>query len=240
MKLFAAKDKTKVTYYDDKEKCFHTIKIHDVKFKPGERGDFRHTEIEGLTVQNDNQKVRYITSNLSLEQLYLREIGKSCQHVNLIHLNHACQCMSHGCTLLDLHSEIEKAPEYYQQKKEEEKRCRAQEEANKFPLGADGKPLPYFTGSKRILFEKEKGNEKAGTFDFIRVPYSVSSVMPRDELMAYIKRDFQVIAAHAVSRLENSARYQKFGVPVGFLRETGCILTNDRILQFTFELKETA
>lgn len=238
MKLFAAKDRTKVTYYDDKEKCFHTVKIYDVKFKPDERGDFRHTEIEGFIVQNDNQKTRYITSNLSLEQLFLREIGKPYQHINCFHLNHACQCMTDGCTFHDLQREIEKAPEYYQKKKEEEKRRRSQEEAKKFPLGADGKPLPYVTGSKRILFEKERGNEKVGTFDFIRVPYSISSVMPRDELMTYIKRDFNVIVAHAVSRLENSARYQKYGVPVGFLRETGCVLTNDRILQFTFELKK--
>lgn len=66
LKLFAAKDKTKVTYYDDKEKCFHTMKIHDVKFKPGERGDFRHTEIEGFIVQNDDRKVTTVVKHPDL------------------------------------------------------------------------------------------------------------------------------------------------------------------------------
>lgn len=237
MKLFAAKSREKIIFYDDEKKIFGTTRLQNVRFKPGKTSIIRETEIEGFSVIEREKSPRYITRNLYLEHLYLKETGSSCEHINYYYLHDACLRMTDGCTLSDLQRELEGAPERYQKRREERKENELRREALKIPLGPDGKPLPYFITSMGIRFEKETENRTPGTFDFIRVPYSMSSTIPREELLSNIKKDFKVIVNHAVSRLENSGAFQRYGVPVEFLKETECILTKDRILQFTFELK---
>ena len=98
--------------------------------------------------------------------------------------------------------------------------------------------IPYIVGCKQIQIERDYDNPKANTFDFVRVIYSISSEIPQKELIENIKKDYKLIANAAVKRLTTSKQYQHYGVPINFLKISQCTLTADRLLEFTFELKE--
>lgn len=87
--------------------------------------------------------------------------------------------------------------------------------------------------------ERETDNTDTKTFDFIRLEYSLKSklTMPQDELMKAVRADIKDILVHAYKKIENAYVFQKYNVSVNLLKCSRCMVTSDRMLQLTFELK---
>ena len=87
-------------------------------------------------------------------------------------------------------------------------------------------------------FERSSGNKRRGTIDFIRVEVSLPRYrFNREELRAEIKAHKAEIDQLVVERIQNDKRFPKCGVPLNFFHLTSCILSEDRQLEYLFELK---
>lgn len=89
-------------------------------------------------------------------------------------------------------------------------------------------------------YEREPENQNEATFDRIRVivglpRYQFNSWETlRNEVKKYKRKIYQQV----IQRLENDRRFQKYGVPLNFLKLSNVTLCHDFSIEFIFELKE--
>lgn len=93
----------------------------------------------------------------------------------------------------------------------------------------------FFT-IKPVRFERETGNRKKDTFDFIRVDVGVPGYgMDKTE---FIKGNINELNQKVLQKIKDNKRFQKFGVPINFLKLSNVVLRCDDLIEFTFELKD--
>lgn len=84
--------------------------------------------------------------------------------------------------------------------------------------------------------ERETDNNDTHTFDFARVNMTTVK-MTNEQKRAFIRKYKKSIIRLVLNRIKNYKHYQRFGIPVNFLRLTSCTLTYDHSIIFLFELK---
>lgn len=84
--------------------------------------------------------------------------------------------------------------------------------------------------------QREYGNKNTATFDFIYVDVCIIHSWETNK-KEYIKQNMPEIKKRVLEKIENSKRFQKFGIPTNFLKLTSITLTRDDVLHFIFELK---
>lgn len=86
-------------------------------------------------------------------------------------------------------------------------------------------------------FVRETGNRNMKSFDFIYLDVFIVHTWETDRIQ-YIKDNLPEIKERVIEHLQKYKSFQKYGVPVGFLKITNITLTHDDALHFVFELKE--
>lgn len=84
--------------------------------------------------------------------------------------------------------------------------------------------------------ERETDNKDTHTFDFVRVTMTTVK-MTNEQRKAFIRKYKKSIIRLILNRIKNYKHYQRFGIPINFLRLTSCTLTYDHSIVFLFELK---
>ena len=88
-------------------------------------------------------------------------------------------------------------------------------------------------------FERATGNTNKNTFDFIRIEASLPSKnkYSQAELKQKVSENMDEIMDYLMEKLASNRQFQKYNIPIGFLRITRCTITASRILEVVFELK---
>lgn len=134
----------------------------------------------------------------------------------------------HGVsTKEDLESRIRKRP--YRNETLTDKLC------NKQKIPAEVSQFVQRVGTPSI--EREVGNPNKDTFDFIRIYIGVAQTWYMDRRL-FSKKNMKYIARLALAHIRDSKRFQKYGVPINFLRLSECTLTQCSELELVFELKK--
>lgn len=100
------------------------------------------------------------------------------------------------------------------------------------PTGLDR----FITRICPINIQREYGNKNTKTFDFIYVDVCIISEWETDRKQ-YIKENMPKIKERVVAKIEGSKNFQRYGIPINFLKLTSITLTRDDVLHFIFELK---
>lgn len=105
------------------------------------------------------------------------------------------------------------------------------------PDGADICTLDSFINRSSISrFVNE--TKKKGVFDQVVVEMPlIQGNRTRKEMVEFIKQNKKAIKLRAVDTLKNSKRFNRYGVPVNFLKYERMVLTRDNVLEITFALK---
>lgn len=90
---------------------------------------------------------------------------------------------------------------------------------------------------ERPIFERETDNKNKNTFDFIRIRLSIASKEKYSNQKQFIKNNLKDIASIALTKIQNTKYYQKYGIPINYLRLTNAIITIDGQLELLFCLK---
>lgn len=94
----------------------------------------------------------------------------------------------------------------------------------------------FVTKVGKPIFERVPENPNPKTFDFIYMRVNIVSEWEEDR-KRYIQKNIKQIHQMLLEKLENSGDFQKFGVPLNFLKLTRATLTRDSVIEFVFELK---
>ncbi len=94
--------------------------------------------------------------------------------------------------------------------------------------------------AERPIYERATGNTDVKTVDFIRLELTMPSKhsLSWEQLVSIVKKNRRALMQMAAKMVATDARFRKLGVPINFFRLSNCTLTRDRMLVFTFELKE--
>lgn len=88
-------------------------------------------------------------------------------------------------------------------------------------------------------FERIPENRKPNTFDRIRVEASIGQFLGDfNTTFLEIKKRKAEILEMVIDRLQDSKRFQKYDVPINFLRLSSLVFSRSFLLEFIFELKE--
>lgn len=89
-------------------------------------------------------------------------------------------------------------------------------------------------------YERIPENTNAATFDRIRVLVGLPSTMFRtwDELQIAVKENRREIDRRVIKKIENDKQFQKFHIPLNFLKLSTVLLRKDYSLEYIFELKD--
>ena len=106
---------------------------------------------------------------------------------------------------------------------------------------------PNLTEFERLIgeidtpnFERVPENKNKSTFDFIRIFVSINDIYDDRVLTKEAVRKYQPqITSVVLQRLEKNKQFQKYGVPVNFLKLSRLTLTHQNMLEYLFELKIT-
>lgn len=221
-------------YYDDKKDKVIKIAIADFDAK-------KNTDIDGVWFCGDKSYARQIPQSffqLFADTYHIPEIKKRDFTAEKRYLQFACRRIEAGKSLSDIRELYDKAPELIGKERQKRiKRITKQKEGGVYRK--DGTEIDYITGVHNPHMERETDNTDTKTFDFIRLEYSLKSklTMPQDELMKAVRADIKDILVHAYKKIENAYVFQKYNVSVNLLKCSRCMVTSDRMLQLTFELK---
>ena len=103
--------------------------------------------------------------------------------------------------------------------------------------GADIDTLDKFI-NKSSLSRFVNETKQKGVFDQVIVEMSlIQGNKTREEMTSFIKQHKKAIKLKAVDTLRNSRKYNRYGVPVNFLKYERMVLTRDNVLELTFALK---
>lgn len=84
--------------------------------------------------------------------------------------------------------------------------------------------------------ERETDNLNKKTFDFVRIRILLSDLQV--DTKEEVKRNFEEILMRAIQKIQRNKAFQKYGVPVNFLKVTKVTLTQQKVLEILFELKQ--
>lgn len=100
------------------------------------------------------------------------------------------------------------------------------------------------TTIKAPKFERNPENKNTKTFDRIRCEISVKSFdengkkLSVREAAANVRKDAEMVFDDVLRRIEDSARWKRFGIPVNVLECTSAKVCFDYVLELIFEIKE--
>lgn len=122
-------------------------------------------------------------------------------------------------------------------------------EQHELPKGVD-----RFITSIKIQVERDTGNNNAHTFDRIRVTCGIISSLEffeeindddinrqtsiESKQMLYINKNKEEIWKRVLDKLKNSKSFNKYGIPLGFLKLVNIVIKGDSSLEMLFELKQ--
>lgn len=173
---------------------------------------------------------RKVTANEAIEMrlrhIYTRENGGVC--IDLVEFaryipNVTNQTLINKaiCKLVP-GDEIEKFEEYLQI---------VEINSNDKPQGLDR----FITKIQKPYFMRNPENINKNTFDYIEINVNIVSEWEEDR-KEYIRKHREEIWQRVISKLKESKEFQRYGVPVNFLKAR-ITITKSSILKFTFELK---
>ena len=90
----------------------------------------------------------------------------------------------------------------------------------------------------RPVYEKETGNTKENTFDFIRVFIAIPSKDTMPGRLDFVKQHKNEIAGLVVERINKDSSFKKYNIPVNFLKLENMTLTHTSELMLLFGLKD--
>lgn len=90
---------------------------------------------------------------------------------------------------------------------------------------------------ERPIFERETDNLKPNTFDFIRIRLSIASERKYPNRKQFVKDNLRDIATIALTKIKDTKSYQKYGIPVNYLKLENASITIDNQLELVFGLK---
>lgn len=95
----------------------------------------------------------------------------------------------------------------------------------------------FITKINRPIFARIPENPNKKTFDFIFMQVNIISKWEKDR-GKYINDHLEEIKEIVIKKLKSSRSFQRYGVPVNFLRITKITLKRDNTLEFVLELKK--
>ena len=95
----------------------------------------------------------------------------------------------------------------------------------------------FITKIEKPKFVREPSNQNPNTFDFIYTDVNIIQEWSEDRL-TYIQKHKKQIFKMLLEQLEKNKSFQKFGVPINFLKVSRITLRRDSVLEFVLELKE--
>ena len=90
---------------------------------------------------------------------------------------------------------------------------------------------------ERPIFERATDNLKPNTFDFIRIRLSIASEEKYTNRKQFVKDNLRDIATIALTKIKDTKSYQKYGIPVNYLKLENATITIDNQLELVFGLK---
>lgn len=95
----------------------------------------------------------------------------------------------------------------------------------------------FITKIKSPIFIRKPENPKVNTFDYIYIDLNIVSEW-EEERKKYIKKHLKEIYEKVINELEKDKDFQKYGVPISFLKISRITLTKSNVLEFVLEIKE--
>lgn len=92
----------------------------------------------------------------------------------------------------------------------------------------------FITKVNKPIFEREYGNNKKNTFDFIRILIAVKHT---DNQYQFIDKNKREIIKIALNMIEKDKRFAKYGVPINILKVGQMTLTAQSEIMILFEIK---
>lgn len=86
-------------------------------------------------------------------------------------------------------------------------------------------------------FSRIPENPKPNTFDYIIVFVNVVKYWDTDK-KEYIKKHINEINELVINKIKNDSHFQKYGIPISFLKLANVAITIDSRIKYVFELKE--
>ena len=96
----------------------------------------------------------------------------------------------------------------------------------------------FITKIETPTFLRYPENLNKNTFDLIYVDVNVLSNWDEDRL-TYIQKNIKKITSRVLTVIDDSKTFQKYGIPINFLKVSRLTLRRNNILEFVFELKLT-
>ena len=94
----------------------------------------------------------------------------------------------------------------------------------------------FITKIEEPIFACATENPNQDTFDFVYVYVNIISKWEENRL-TYIQKHKKEILKMVLDKIEASKRFQKFGIPINFLKASHVVLKRNSVLEFVFELK---
>lgn len=94
----------------------------------------------------------------------------------------------------------------------------------------------FITSIGCVSIEREPENKDKSTFDFIRV-YASTKAISLEEKRQILSTHKREILRLILTKIKRSPNFQRYDIPINFLRLTQCTLTRDQQIVFVFELK---
>lgn len=89
-----------------------------------------------------------------------------------------------------------------------------------------------------ITIRREYGNTNNKTFDFINITIRLVKQDNKKQAIEFYKNNKKELNSIAVMALSDCERFQKFNIPINFLKVDNITITNSMELVYTFSLKD--
>lgn len=91
---------------------------------------------------------------------------------------------------------------------------------------------------KNIDIRREYANKNINTFDFIIVSFYVLHFKSKKEVIEFFKENKKELNSIVITAIQNAEKFQKYNIPINFLKLDSIVVTNSLELVYTFSLKE--
>ena len=91
---------------------------------------------------------------------------------------------------------------------------------------------------KNIEIRREYGNKNINSFDFIIVSFYVLHFKSKKEVIEFFKENKKELNSIVITAIQNAEKFQKYNIPINFLKLDSIVVTNSLELVYTFSLKE--
>ena len=91
---------------------------------------------------------------------------------------------------------------------------------------------------KNIEIRREYGNKNINSFDFIIVSFYVLHFKSKNEVIEFFRENKKELNSIVITAIQNAEKFQKYNIPINFLKLDSIVVTNSLELVYTFSLKE--